>query len=1158
MLTHVHSLQRTQPRVLRNKPVIRFHLGAESQRQKIREILRGPVVQPKLKIGAPNDKYEQEANRVAEQVMRMPEPQLTSGDTTPDLEEDQPEDEVIQTKQIAPLVQRQESVGEEDDEELIQTKTTGGVTPEVTPAISAGIRSLRGGGRALSRSERSFFEPRFGRDFSEVRVHSDARAANLARSIHARAFTFGHDIALGAGEQSADTLAGKKLLAHELTHVVQQFNPSKLKVTSKEYSKHNQLQIINLGRKGRVARAPTNKSKEKKLRWTYLKIVHQRKKTVFTNYLPFSEQQIGEYNVSKNYTKPKPSTNNSQYWFKATKSAKNQRPIPIDSIDIWVKPRNSDEREVLKKVYENLDSALPGEYDLKFYVTTLVLEGEGPNPTSSSIDGIPSTGGAGSGGKPGGGGRGKPVPDIPFPVQPIIDLGLSIKLPPELMEAFVCAVQKAIGSQDYALLMDIAAIFNLIKKHEAGINKVTNSSDFRTVAAAFMGYGEPSVINAMDAIERWLIESPRLNENRETKIACKGIAAQSQTPKRGPLKNILKELARGLKVFKRVLKGFFIARRKMVMVRNRFYGVLANYDVIGLIRFLKDHTINTEEKKNNIKTFANGVAGQFVERIKGGIDKFNEYTGDVRIPSIPDFAIGSAFRKLIIAALGMIPQLKSIIPLVKGGIKAVRKYIPEKLSDIDSVLGKAATFLMKKLFNFDIKNMVNERVQKIVNSFVKHANDIKDDLSEVVKQTVLPISQAMQDILRKIIRSKPLSLIRRKPLSNTSYRVDSTDPTIESILGRSSGKPLPSVMRATFEKKLATDLSDVRIHRDSFASEANKRLSARAFAYKNHIYFGRNQYDPYSKDGSRLIVHEVAHVVQEKNGARAGIIRRETLADWLAGKLKRDISDKFRNILNKLKTTEKGSELEERVQNCILGISELARKEYNKEKLKGALRSLGNNKCYHFIEREKPWSVKIMGRYAVRAANNLKIYLPHVKVRKTRNRLTLDFAKRKESQWGWKSLARRKLRRNLGGCGGNDTIHAHHVVPLEASGTEMVKWAAKKRWDINAAENGKCLEKSFHQNLHNRNYNSDAKEKLSDLKKLNLFDRTMTNYLNQNDNTRIEKKFISAVQFSRFKHVVSMVRDWLPNVLNPWEKIDLYKMRINWSASRYGKKTYFK
>lgn len=84
------------------------------------------------------------------------------------------------------------------------------------------ITSLRGGGRPLSHSERAFFEPRFGADFSDVRVHADSQAGALAKTVQAKAFMIGRDLVFGREEYSPGTAEGGRLLAHELTHVVQQ------------------------------------------------------------------------------------------------------------------------------------------------------------------------------------------------------------------------------------------------------------------------------------------------------------------------------------------------------------------------------------------------------------------------------------------------------------------------------------------------------------------------------------------------------------------------------------------------------------------------------------------------------------------------------------------------------------------------------------------------------------------------------------------------------------------------------------------------------------------------------------------------------------------------------------------------------------------------
>ena len=181
-----------------------------------------PRVQAKLKIGQPGDKYEQEADRVAEQVMRMPEPQVQRKGwlTCNDIDEE----EQIQTKsiveRITPLVQKH--VVEED--EILQTKEESSQTPRVTRDVQININDLMGKGKPLPETERSFFEPRFGHDFSHVLVHTDARAAESASAVSALAYTVGNHAVFGTGQYAPTNTAGKHLLAHELVHTIQQGN----------------------------------------------------------------------------------------------------------------------------------------------------------------------------------------------------------------------------------------------------------------------------------------------------------------------------------------------------------------------------------------------------------------------------------------------------------------------------------------------------------------------------------------------------------------------------------------------------------------------------------------------------------------------------------------------------------------------------------------------------------------------------------------------------------------------------------------------------------------------------------------------------------------------------------------------------------------------
>src|SRR6185503_10528059 len=90
---------------------------------------------------------------------------------------------------------------------------------DVSASVASGTAS---GGAPLPEAARRQFEPRFGADFSDVRVHTGPEAAASARELNAHAYTFGSDIVFGDGAYNPDTGSGRRLLAHELTHVVQQ------------------------------------------------------------------------------------------------------------------------------------------------------------------------------------------------------------------------------------------------------------------------------------------------------------------------------------------------------------------------------------------------------------------------------------------------------------------------------------------------------------------------------------------------------------------------------------------------------------------------------------------------------------------------------------------------------------------------------------------------------------------------------------------------------------------------------------------------------------------------------------------------------------------------------------------------------------------------
>ncbi len=166
-------------------------------------VRRGLRVQAKLEISQPQDADELEADQTAEQVMRMPDSAIGMDNLS-----------------ISRAGKVQRACEPCEEEQHIQRSASGATSGK--PA-SAGFQvPSRHAGQALPPSTRQFFEPRFGQDFSHVRIHADSTAADSAHAISARAYTHEDQIVFGAGHYSPETESGKKLLAHELTHVVQQ------------------------------------------------------------------------------------------------------------------------------------------------------------------------------------------------------------------------------------------------------------------------------------------------------------------------------------------------------------------------------------------------------------------------------------------------------------------------------------------------------------------------------------------------------------------------------------------------------------------------------------------------------------------------------------------------------------------------------------------------------------------------------------------------------------------------------------------------------------------------------------------------------------------------------------------------------------------------
>ena len=154
------------------------------------------TIQPKLEIGSPDDEYEQEADQVADKVMRMPE-----------------------SRELK--VQRKCKECEEEEKKKVQKKADQGSNQVPTDLVSQ-LNNSSKQGSFLDDETNKEMSSKFGRDFSNVRVHADKQSTKMSLELGAKAFTYGKDIYFKRSLYNPKSFSGKKLLAHELTHVVQQ------------------------------------------------------------------------------------------------------------------------------------------------------------------------------------------------------------------------------------------------------------------------------------------------------------------------------------------------------------------------------------------------------------------------------------------------------------------------------------------------------------------------------------------------------------------------------------------------------------------------------------------------------------------------------------------------------------------------------------------------------------------------------------------------------------------------------------------------------------------------------------------------------------------------------------------------------------------------
>lgn len=229
----------------RNIPVFRTKAASKPQQSLSPPPMEyAGVIQAKLEVGAVDDPLEREADRIADHVMGMsdtafmaPPVGMAGG---------------ISGLQRKPRVPRTSSPG-------FSSPDAGATAPPIVNEV------LRSPGRSLDAATQSFMESRFASDFSDVRVHMDSRAARSAAAVHARAYTVGNNVVFGAGNFAPNSHEGKRLIAHELTHVLQQGATRPLSIGAGERPSSTELTGHSREANAVLRREPANDTRPLKI-----------------------------------------------------------------------------------------------------------------------------------------------------------------------------------------------------------------------------------------------------------------------------------------------------------------------------------------------------------------------------------------------------------------------------------------------------------------------------------------------------------------------------------------------------------------------------------------------------------------------------------------------------------------------------------------------------------------------------------------------------------------------------------------------------------------------------------------------------------------------------------------------------------------------------
>ena len=917
------------------KPI---HAGATLLQQSLGNRNLGSLIQTKLYMSQPGDAREEEADRVADQIMRMPwdgpgalrgsiqrkchecEQDATvrraSDESGIDVERPQsaPPSEWLVMRKVdetqSPLIHGLD----EDEENRIRVRASAvsrSDRPSVSPKVESTIYAARGQGQSLPDGVRNFFEARLNADLSSVRVHTGAAPESAARSLRARAFTVGSDIFFGAGHYRPDSARGRRLMAHELTHVIQQSSPTAVPSVDRSpvdetlvIVKRVRFPFVSLGI---PADTPGQELRIRFAMWYWritredaLKHIASSPASYASSWSQFSDEtrQAGVITVSlvstvaefsdqlvdvdsaegtlptgrseghedraeefgKLPSKTQKQVNtetDGRYWGATGLSREKIKKGENAKAELWLRFRDQvlAEREYLHSLPERVKRFMSLSGGMG---TTEFLPSDQPQLIRISKMVMDMSDAE--------------LNDYLSRVEGLTD---DLDRFERMLEDFLAEARKDedengdVQDDDkkpkrgskygrYGLIDLPQEIITVLEAAAELLGDVEELTDFLDLLDEITELHDrtATIVELLGNPDHLILIALGILDNAAAADLDQWVfkpepKAKKKSPKLGKkkgIKSVLSKIRRAQPVIKKVLKPIFAGRRRSMAVQFRTSLIIDQLpDAVTKVLASEVGRSSKDKKSADVRTLSDAAVAKIVADLQEIPEALSRIESTEDLELVNKEELGRVVAKLVVRLAG-----------------GVYGKVASKVG-LDEVIADIAKHGTKYTIPDEIVDSINDGLNTILTEFKPLIAEAGSEATEVLT--------GIDTLLSEQLTAEFTELVSPKAKTSCGASLPSGEEDFHRLVANSRGAPMSQALRDRIQPFVGREIGPVTIHADGAASAANDAIDADAFTIGRDVYFGKGKLDERSKDGLGLIAHELTHVVQNANSGSTEIRR---------------------------------------------------------------------------------------------------------------------------------------------------------------------------------------------------------------------------------------------------------------------------------------------